>query len=77
MLGLYGLNGWFIGMQNTKIPMLIAIVQNLINIFASLLFVFGVIIPCLSQHRLSRCKCPQHPGDLFDEWDNGSLDVYS
>ena len=42
MLGLYGLNGWFIGMQNTKIPMLIAIVQNLINIFASLLFVFGV-----------------------------------
>ena len=40
MLGLYGLNGWFIGMQNTK--MLIAIVQNLINIFASLLFVFGV-----------------------------------
>ena len=37
MLGLYGLNGWFIGMQNTKIPMLIAIVQNLINIFASLL----------------------------------------
>ena len=20
----------------------------------------------LSQHRLSRCKCPQHPSDLFD-----------
>lgn len=41
MLGLYGLTGWFIGMQNTKIPMLIAIVQNIINIFASLLFVFA------------------------------------
>lgn len=41
MLGLYGLTGWFIGMQNTKIPMFIAIVQNIINIFASLMFVFG------------------------------------
>lgn len=36
MLGLYGLTGWFIGMQNTKVPMLIAIVQNLVNIAASL-----------------------------------------
>ena len=42
-----------------------------------LLFMFGVIIPCLSQHRLSRCKCPQYPGDLFDEWDNGGLDIHS
>ena len=41
------------------------------------LFVFGVIIPCLSQHRLSRCECPQYPGDLFDEWDNGGLDIHS
>ena len=41
MLGLYGLTGWFIGMQNTKIPMLIAIVQNVVNILASLLFVFA------------------------------------
>ena len=42
-----------------------------------LLFVFGVIIPCLYQHRLSCCKCPQHPSDLFDEWDNGGLDIHS
>ena len=42
-----------------------------------LLFVFGVLIPCLYQHRLSRCKCPQHPSDLFDEWDNGGLDLHS
>ena len=41
------------------------------------LFVFGVIIPCLYQHRLSRCKCPQHPSDIFDEWDNGHLDLHS
>lgn len=39
MLGLYGLTGWFIGMQNTKIPMMIAILQNIINILASLCFV--------------------------------------
>lgn len=40
VLSLYGLNGWFIGMQNTKIPMFIAIMQNVINVFFSLLFVF-------------------------------------
>jgi MATE family multidrug resistance protein len=39
MLGLYALTGWFIGMQNTKIPMAIAIGQNVLNIGASLLFV--------------------------------------
>ena len=38
MLGLYELMGWFIGMQNTKIPMIIAIVQNIINIIESLFF---------------------------------------
>ena len=37
-----------------------------------LLFVFGVIIPCLSQHRLSRCKCPQHPSDLLMSGTMGS-----
>lgn len=40
MLGLYGLTGWFIGMQNTKVPMLTAIMQNIVNIGASLFFVF-------------------------------------
>lgn len=39
MLSLYGLSGWFIGMQNTRIPMLAAIVQNVANIIASLAFV--------------------------------------
>ena len=39
-LGLYSFNGWFIGMQNSRFPMFIAIVQNLINIFASATFVF-------------------------------------
>ncbi len=40
-LGLYSLNGWFIGMQNTRYPMLISIVQNLVNIGCSLFFVFA------------------------------------
>lgn len=41
MLGLYGLTGWFIGMQNTRIPMLVSIFQNIMNIVASVTFVFG------------------------------------
>ena len=39
-LGLYGFSGWFIGMQNSRFPMFIAITQNIVNIAASLLFVF-------------------------------------
>lgn len=41
MLGLYGLTGWFIGMQNTRIPMFISIMQNVVNIVASLTLVYG------------------------------------
>lgn len=41
MLGLYGLSGWFIGMQNTRIPMFISIMQNVVNILASLTLVYG------------------------------------
>ena len=32
-LALYSFKGWFIGMQNARIPMCIAIVMNVINIF--------------------------------------------
>lgn len=39
MLGLYGLTGWFIGMQDTRTPMVVALFQNGINILASLFFV--------------------------------------
>lgn len=46
VLGLYGMTGWFVGMQNTRAPMLVAIVQNVVNIFMSLLlvFIFGMRI---------------------------------
>ena len=38
--GLYGFAGWFIGMQNSRFPMFIAITQNVVNIVASLSFVY-------------------------------------
>lgn len=40
VLGLYALKGWFIGMQNSKIPMCIAIFINVMNIVLSLIFVY-------------------------------------
>lgn len=42
MLTLYGLSGWFVGMQNTRIPMAISIAQNVINIFTSIALVYGL-----------------------------------
>lgn len=38
-LGMYAIKGWFIGMQDSKTPMWIAIALNCVNILASLLFV--------------------------------------
>ena len=42
MLCLFGIYGWFIGMQNSRLPMTVAIVQNVVNIVASLFLVFGL-----------------------------------
>ena len=39
VLCLYAFNGWFIGMQNTTIPMIIAILTNVVNIVLSIIFV--------------------------------------
>ena len=41
-LGLFAITGWYIGMQNTRIPMLISIFQNVVNILASLTLVYGL-----------------------------------
>ncbi len=38
-LGLYAIKGWFIGMQNSRLPMWIAIIINVVNIVCSLIFV--------------------------------------
>lgn len=39
-LSLYAFNGWFIGMQNSKTPMWIAITINVLNIIFSYIFAF-------------------------------------
>lgn len=41
VLGLYSFSGWYIGMQNSRYPMFIAITQNIVNILVSLLLVYG------------------------------------
>lgn len=42
VLGSYSFAGWFIGMQNSRIPMFVAVSQNVANIVCSLCFVFGL-----------------------------------
>ncbi|MBT7095437.1 MAG: MATE family efflux transporter, partial [Bacteroidetes bacterium] len=39
-IGLYALTGWFIGMQNTRFPMIIAIVVNVLNLVFNLYFIY-------------------------------------
>lgn len=39
-LALYAFTGWFVGMQNTRLPMVISISQNIINISLSYTFVY-------------------------------------
>lgn len=40
ILGMYAFNGWFVGMQDAKTPMFIAIGINIVNIALSLFFVY-------------------------------------
>jgi len=42
VLALYGLNGWFLGMQNAKYPMIVTIVLNLLNIILNVWFIYGL-----------------------------------
>jgi MATE family multidrug resistance protein len=41
-VGLYALTGWFIGLQNAKAPMFIAILVNVVNLGLNFLFVAGM-----------------------------------
>lgn len=41
-LSLYALFGWFLGLQNAKVPMLLAIVINLVNISLNFVFIYGL-----------------------------------
>ena len=40
--GLFALNGWFIGMQNSRSPMVVSVLQNVINIVVSLVLVYAM-----------------------------------
>lgn len=42
VLALYGINGWFLGMQNAKYPMIITIVLNVLNIILNIAFIYGM-----------------------------------
>lgn len=39
-ISLFAIHGWFIGMQNSRAPMVVSIISNIINIVFSCLFVF-------------------------------------
>jgi MATE family multidrug resistance protein len=39
---LFVMTGWFLGMQNSKAPMLVAMIQNVANIVLSFVLVYGV-----------------------------------
>lgn len=41
-LAMLALNGWFLGMQNARIVMILAIGINIVNILANLFFVYGL-----------------------------------
>ena len=39
-ISLFAIHGWFIGMQNSKTPMVVSIISNVVNVIFSALFVF-------------------------------------
>lgn len=55
VLGMYSLNGWLLGMQNTRLPMWIALLTNVVNIAvsATAVFAFGMKIEGVALGTLS------------------------
>ncbi|MBI9038427.1 MAG: MATE family efflux transporter [Bacteroidales bacterium] len=41
-LGLFALTGWFLGMQNAKFPMILALIINVLNLGLNLIFIYGL-----------------------------------
>ena len=41
-LGLYAINGWFLGMQNARYPMIVTVILNLLNIILDVFFVYSL-----------------------------------
>lgn len=42
MLGIYSMTGWFLGQQNARVPMVVSIVQNVLNIIVSMTLTMGL-----------------------------------
>lgn len=85
-LSLYALTGWFIGMQNSRIPMWISIGINLVNITASLLAVrlfrfgiegvaLGTVVAQWSGVAAGLCVVRRRYGRFFDRdvWRQGGV----
>ncbi len=81
---LYAFTGWFIGMQNARIPMMVAIFINLINIGFNVLFVFvfdfksdgvayGTVIAQYSGLLLSLVIFKKHFGHLVHLWEREAM----
>ena len=83
-ISLYAFTGWFIGMQNARIPMMVAIFINLINIGFNVLFVFvfdlksdgvayGTVIAQYSGLLLSLILFKKHFGHLVHLWERKAM----
>lgn len=78
VLGLYAFNGWYVGMQNAKIPMVVAIGINVVNIVLSFTFVYGFKMKLEGVALASACA--QYTGFLsfvfIWNWKYGTLKQY-
>lgn len=83
-ISLYAFTGWFIGMQNARIPMIVAIVINLLNIGFNLFFVFvldlksdgvawGTLVAQYSGLLLSIFFFRRKFGYLFKYWERKAM----
>ena len=87
-LGLYAVKGWFIGMQNSRLPMWIAIILNIVNIVCSLIFVMvlnwdirgvalGTVIAQYSGLAIGLFFVVKRYGNLFREHLNFQLSIFN
>lgn len=78
-LGLYVLNGWFLGMQNARLVMISSIAANVLNLFFSYLFVYvlhlnssgvalGTVLAQYTGFFVSLFLLKKHYGELFQHY---------
>jgi len=83
-ISLYAFTGWFIGMQNARIPMIVAISINLLNIAFNLFFVFvlnlksdgvawGTLVAQYSGLGFSIFFFRKHFGHLLKLWERKAM----